>query len=164
MDDAERLFSDAPSDAREPDKQKDNDKKAGTTKTNIEEDVKKDVDLLREELIRLSDDGELDRKKEAIKKASEKTLRKWYAEVEKKRERKANEFLTDLLLSKFAGVLGGLQAIEDEKVLAQELQKDELLKRDVMRLVTTISPYIPLLGFISGSVTVATHVMNKKTN
>ena len=68
------------------------------------------------------------------------------------------------MLSKFAGVLGGLQAIEDEKVLAQELQKDELLKRDVMRLVTTISPYIPFLGFISGGATMATHVMNKKAD
>ena len=50
-----------------------------------------------------AEDGEIRRTPAAIKKASEKTLRKWRAEVEKKRERKANEFLTDLLLSKFAG-------------------------------------------------------------
>ena len=156
MDDAERLFS-------EPDKQKE-EGKPDTSKTNIEEDVKKDVDILREELLKLSDDGELERTPAAIKKASEKTLRKWHAEVEKKRERKANEFLTDLLLSKFAGVLGGLQAIEDEKVLTQELQRDELLKRDVMRLVAAISPYVPLIGLLSGGVTLATHVMNKKTD
>ena len=157
MDDAERLFNNK----EEP---KETTKEEEKPKTSIEEDVKQDSDTLRNELLKLADDGEIERTHAAIKKASEKTLRKWRAEVEKKRERKANEFLTDLLLSKFASVLGGLQAIEDEKVLTQELQRDELLKRDVMRLVTTISPYVPLIGFLSGSVTVATHVMNKKAD
>ena len=70
-------------------------------------------------------------------------------------EKKANEFPTDILLSKFAGVLGGVDAIEDENVLARELQRDELLKRDVMRVFEAIAPYVPLLGLVSGGVTVA---------
>ena len=100
MEDAERLFSDA-------EKPNETTKEEGAPKTNIEEDVKQDSDTLRDELVKLADDGEIERSTAAIKKASEKTLRKWRAKVEKKRERKANEFLTDLLLSKFAGLRGG---------------------------------------------------------
>ena len=148
MDDAERLFN------TETEKQK----------TNIEEDGKQDADMLREELLKLADDGEIERTTASIKKAGEKTLRKWHAEVDKKREKKANEFLTDLLLSKFAGVLGGLQAIEDEEILARELQRDELLRRDVMRVVAALAPYVPPVGLISGGVTVATHVMSRKVD
>ena len=66
------------------------------------------------------------------------------------------------MLSKYAGILGGFDAIEVEEVLARELQRDELLKRDVMRVVEAIAPYVPLLGLVSGGVTVASHVFNRK--
>ena len=59
---------------------------------------------------------------------------------------KANEFLTNLLISKFASTLGGLDAIEQPEELSDELKKDELLKRDVYSVVESISPYIPFLG------------------
>ena len=70
-------------------------------------------------------------------------------------EKKANEFLTDLFLSKFAGVLGGLDAIEYEEVLARTLQRGELLKRGVMRRFEAIAPYVRLVGLVGGGVTVA---------
>ena len=41
---------------------------------------------------------------------------------------KANEFLSDLLISKFANSLGGLEATESPDELTNELKKDELLK------------------------------------
>ena len=58
---------------------------------------------------------------------------------------KANEFLTDQLISKFADALGGLDAIEKPEVLSDELQKDDSLKSDVMKVVENISPYISFL-------------------
>ena len=37
-----------------------------------------------------------------------------------------------------------MKAIEDEQVLARELQRDELLRRDVMRVLAALAPYVPL--------------------
>ena len=160
MDSAERLFAvgnDTPVGTLDAEKPKE-----GTTARDLEADVAQDLDALREELLKLAEDEETQRTPAAIKKASEKTLRKWRVEIEKRREKKANEFFPDLLLSKCAGVLGGLDAIEDEQVLARELQRYELLKRDVMRVVASIAPYVPLLGLVSGGVTVASHVFSRK--
>ena len=77
---------------------------------------------------------------------------------------KANEFITDQLISKFADALGGLDAIEKPEVLSEELQKDDLLKSDVIKVVEKISPYIPCLGFLSGGITTGKHIYNHKNN
>ena len=77
---------------------------------------------------------------------------------------KANEFLTDQLISKFDDALGGLDAIESPDVLSDELRKDNLLKSDVIKIIENISPYnIPFLGFLSGGITTVKHVYEHKT-
>ena len=118
----------------------------------------------RDELLKLEEDGELDKSVAYIKKASQKVINKLYTEYERKRMQKANEFLTDLLISKFANTLGGLDAIESPEELTNELKKDELLKRDVHSLVERITRFIPFLGFLSGGITTARHVYGHKTN
>ena len=50
-----------------------------------------------------------------IKKASKKVIDKLYEEYERKRMSKANEFITEHLISKFAETLGGLNAIESQE-------------------------------------------------
>ena len=97
-----------------------------------------------------------------VKKASRKLIDKLYAEYERKQMRKANEFITNSIISKFAGVLGGLNAIESPEELSKELGKDELLKKDVYRIVETLSPYIPFVGFLSGGITTAKHIYNHR--
>ena len=77
---------------------------------------------------------------------------------------KANEFITDQLISKFADALGGLDAIEKPEVLSEELQKDDWLKSDVIKVVDKISPYISCLGFLSGGITTGKHVYDHKKN
>ena len=83
-------------------------------------------------------------------------------EYERKRMQKANEFLTDHLISKFADALGSLDAIEKPEVLSEELQEDDLLKSDVIKVVEKISPYIPCLGFLSGGITTGKHIYDHK--
>ena len=56
--------------------------------------------------------------------------------------------MADLLLSKFAMALVCLDAVESEEKLIEELRKDELLKRAVVKLVELVSPYVPLLGLL----------------
>ena len=56
---------------------------------------------------------------------------KIYDEYEDRRLEKANQFLTNLFISRFAdllGAVGGLNAIESSKTLNDDLQKDRLLK------------------------------------
>ena len=111
--------------------------------------------------MKLAADGDLD-KSVAYIKASQKVINKLYTEYERKRMQKVNEFLTDLLISKFANTLGGLDAIESPEELTKDLNKDELLKRDVHSLVERITPFIPFLGFLSGGITTAKHVYGHK--
>ena len=77
--------------------------------------------------------------------------------------KKANEFLSDLLISKFANTLGGLEAIESPDELTDELKKDELSKRDVHSSVEKVTPYISLLGILSGGITTGKHIYGHKT-
>ena len=123
------------------------------------EDVKK----IGAELIRLSEDGEIEQSVKCIKKASEKVIRKLYSVYELKQAEKANCFLTDVLISKFSDLLGGLDAIESSEELDEELENDQLLRRDVKKLVQRITPFLPFLGIISGGATVGKHLIKHKT-
>ena len=51
----------------------------------------------RETLIRLAEDGEIDKTVVYIKKASKKVIDKLYEEYERKRMKRANEFITEHL-------------------------------------------------------------------
>ena len=127
------------------------------------EALKHDVMKKHEELIRLSEDGEISQLVQNLKKVSDKIILKIYNEYEIKQAEKANVFLTDLLISKFADLLGGLEAIESSEELEKELVKDKLLKRDVKSVVEKLSPYLPYLGILSGGVTVGKHVIKKQS-
>ena len=59
----------------------------------------------RDELLKLAEDGELDKSVAYIKKASQKVIDKLYTEYERQRMQKANEFLTDLLISRFSSTV-----------------------------------------------------------
>ena len=125
------------------------------------QDVKKEVMKKREELIRLSEDGEISQSVQNLKKASDKVILKIHAEYEVKQAEKVNAFLTDLLISKFADLLGGLKAIESSEELEKELAKDKLLKRDVKSVIEKLSPYVPYLGILFWGITVGQHVIKK---
>ena len=71
----------------------------------------------------MSEDGEIDQSVKYLKKASAKVqvLNTIYAEYEGKRLERANQFLTDLAISKFTNLLGGLGAFESSTELDKEL-------------------------------------------
>ena len=79
-----------------------------------------DLEKKRDELLKLAEDGNLD-KSVAYTKASHKVINKLYTEYERKRMQRANEFITDILISKFADTLGGLDAIESPEELKKEM-------------------------------------------
>ena len=126
------------------------------------QNAKKEVMKKREELIRLSEDGEITQSVQNLKKANDKVILKIHAEYEIKHAEKTNAFLTDFLISKFADLLGGLEAIESSEELEKELVRDKLLKRDVKSVVGELTPYLPYLGILSGGITVGKHVIKKR--
>ena len=125
-------------------------------------DVKHDVMKKCEELIRLSEDGEISQLVQNLKKASDKVILKIYSEYEIKQSEKANAFLTDLLISKFSDFLGGLDAVESSKELEKELVNDKLLQKDVKSIVEKLTPFLPYLGILSQGVTVGRHVVKRQ--
>ena len=90
----------------------------------------------------MSEDGEIKQSVQFLKKASEKVILKIYSEYEIKQAEKANAFLTDFLISKFADLLGGLDAVESSEELEKELAKDKLLRRDLKSMVE--KNYLPI--------------------
>ena len=69
------------------------------------------------------------------------------------RNEKASAALCDLVISKFALLLGGLDEIEDPKTLEEKLKSDALLRADIERITMSIAPYILLIGILSGGLT-----------
>ena len=66
-----------------------------------------DMDERRRELIQSSEGGELEKSGKYLQKTSAKVINKIYKEVESKRLEKANVFVTDVIISRFADTLGG---------------------------------------------------------
>ena len=93
------------------------------------------IKIISVKLLRLSQCGEVDYSISAIKKASSKRIDKIYSEYERKLMTKVNEFLTDLLISRFPSLLGGLDAVQSAEDLEKELQNDKQLKSNVEKVL-----------------------------
>ena len=74
----------------------------------------------------------------------------------------ANGQLADIIVSKFSELLEQMELIENSGDLEKDLSKNELLKRDIETIVGHITPYISMIGVISGGITVGGHVVSKK--
>ena len=118
----------------------------------------------RNKLIELSKDGVIDKTAVFIRKSNKDVIDKLYDEYEHQRMSYASEFLSNLIISKFASVLGSFNMVESSDRLSEELLGDKLLKDDVAYLTRTISPNIPFIGLISGGCTTAKHVVAHKWN
>jgi hypothetical protein len=123
---------------------------------------KSQTERKREKLIELSNDGLIDRPTGFIRKANKSVVDKLYDEYENKRMSCASDFISTLIISKFATVLGSLNAVESSEKLSEELLSDKLLKDDVACLTRSVSPNIPFIGLISGGCTTAKHVVAHK--
>ena len=74
---------------------------------------------------------------------------------------KANEFLTDLLISIFSKIPGSLDTIDSVENMEDELKKHKLLRQDLNNLVTSLMPYIPYLEFLRGGIAVGKYISNR---
>ena len=128
-------------------------------------DEKSQTENKRKKLIELSNDGVVDKTSGFIRKSNKDVIDKLYGEYDQhQRMSYASEFLSNLIISKFASVLGSFNMVESSDQLSEELLGDKLLKDDVAYLTRTVSPNIPFIGLISGGCTTAKHVVAHKWN
>ena len=64
-----------------------------------------------------------------------------------------NEQITGMLIAKFSELMKSLDAVKDNVLLENDLANNELLKRDLKRVIGMVTPYIPHVGLLSGGVT-----------
>lgn len=133
---------------------------ATTAATDNVKGTSHDVERKGADLLKLAESKEISKTPSYIAKASAKVINKVYAEWEEKTMERATHFLCDQLISKFRSVLGGLDAIEKLEEMEKELKNDPLLREDVERVVSMLTPWIPFIGILSCGITVGKYVLD----
>ncbi|CAB3989889.1 Hypothetical predicted protein [Paramuricea clavata] len=113
-------------------------KKARKTKPTAD---KSQTESKRDKLIELSKDGIIEKSASFIRKSNKDVVDRLYHEYESQRMSFASDFLSTLIISKFASILGSFGAVESSEKLSEELLSDNLLKDNVAYLTRT--PDIP---------------------
>ncbi|CAB4033880.1 Hypothetical predicted protein [Paramuricea clavata] len=122
------------------------------------------VSDLRENLLKLTDANEIKYTSKYIKKASEKTLENIYKDYERQQLENTNNQLADVIITKFSELMEALDAVKDSEGMKKELEENNLLRKDIKNLVSYVTPYIPLIGILSGGITVGKHVISSKVS
>ena len=120
--------------------------------------------MYKEELLRLVSEKKIKHTAKYIENATEETLKKIYEDYQSKELDEVNEKVTDVLITKLSELMANLDLVKDNVSLENDLSKNELFKRDVKRIIGYLTPYVPLVGLVSGGITVGEHVADKKLN
>ena len=118
----------------------------------------------KEELLRLVAEKKIKHTVKYIEKATDETLKKIYEDYQRQELDEVNEKVTGMLITKLSELMVNLDLVKDNVSLEGDLAKKELFKRDVKRIIGYLTPYVPMVGLISGGVTVGAHVADKKLN
>ena len=106
-------------------------------------------------------------KEELLRLVAEKKIKhtaKIHDEYQRKELDEVNEQVTGLIISKISELMSNLELVKDNESLENDLAKNELFKRDVKKIIGHLTPHIPMVGLISGGITVGAHVADKKFN
>ncbi|CAB3981819.1 Hypothetical predicted protein [Paramuricea clavata] len=75
------------------------------------------------------------------------------ADYERQRLENTNRQLADVIITKFSELMEALDAVKDADGMKKELEGNDLLKKDIKNLVSYVTPYIALIGILSGGIT-----------
>ena len=120
--------------------------------------------IYREELLRLVAEKKIKHTSKYIENATEETLKKIYDDYKRQELDEVNDKVTGVLITKISELMMKLDLVKDNVSLEDDLGKNELFKRDVKMIVGYLTPYVPLVGLVSGVITVGAHVADKKLN
>jgi hypothetical protein len=85
-----------------------------------------------------------------------------HKDYERQQLENTNNQLADVIITKFSELMEALDAVKDSEGMKKELEENSLLKKDIKNLVSYVTPYIPLIGILSGGITVGKHVISSK--
>ena len=118
----------------------------------------------KKELLRLVSEKKIKHTAKYIENVTEETLKKIYEDYQRQELDEVNEKVTDVLITKLSELMANLDLVKDNVSLEDDLGKNELFKRDVKRIIGYLTPYVPLVGLVSGGITVGAHIADKKLN
>ena len=118
----------------------------------------------REEILKLVAKGKIKHTTKYVEKASDETLEKIYKSYVAKQLDEVNEQITTTLIKQLSDLMTSLELIEDGEELENDLENNELLKRDVKHMLCYVTPYVPLIGLVCGGICLGKHILKKRAN
>ena len=118
-------------------------------------------DEILNELLMLSEAGEIKYKSKYLKKASNKTLERIQAEYKRQQLESVNKEVTEALIKKFSELMKSVANVRDVKGLKSDLLENGLLIDEIKRIIGGITPVIPFIGIIGAAVIVAKYVYQR---
>ena len=116
----------------------------------------------REEVLRLVEQGKIRRTVKYVEKQSDESLEKIYKDYIAKQLDETNEQITSTLNDQLSELLTSLEMVEEKEELKDDLQSNELFKRDVKNILSYVTPYIPLIGLACGAICLGKHVLKTR--
>ena len=117
----------------------------------------------REKILRLVAEGKIKHTTKYVEKASNETLEKIYKSYVAKQLDEVNEQITATLVKQLSDLMTSLELIEDGDELENDLENNELLKRDVKSMLCYVTPYVPLIRLVCGGICLGKHILKKRT-
>ena len=115
----------------------------------------------REEILRLVSEGKIKHTAKYVEKQSDESLEKIYRNYIARQLDETNEQIAETLIDQLSELLTSLEMVE-EKELKDDLQNNELFKRDVKSILSYVTPYVPLIGLACGAICLGKHMLKTR--
>ena len=128
----------------------------------MEENQKEEVVNYREEILRLIVERKSKLTTKYVEKQSDETLEKIYRSYVAKQLDETNEQITKTFIDQLSEFLTSLKMVEKTEELKDDLQNNELFKRDVKNILSYVTPYVPLIGLACGAICLGKHILKTR--
>ena len=110
---------------------------------------------LRQKVIELSELGAIKQKRKFLEKAYHEALRAIWDKHEADQLKEVNELATETILKQTSNILCWFNIVKKkyETDLAEDLESNKLLRKDIEKIVSIVTPYLPYVGLATGGLT-----------
>ena len=116
----------------------------------------------REEILRLVSEGKIKHTAKYVEKQSDESLEKIYRNYLARQLDETNEQIARTLIDQLSELLTSLEMVEEKEELRDDLQSNELFKRDVKSILSYVTPYVPLIGLACGAICLGKHMLKTR--
>ena len=116
----------------------------------------------REEILRLVSEGKIKHTTKYVEKQSDESLEKIYRNYIARQLDETNEQIAKTLIDQISELLTSLEMVEEKEELKDDLQNNELFKRDVKSILSYVTPYVPLIGLACGAICLGKHMLKTR--